>query len=142
MSRSPSPIAALVEHLKADTTVADDVGTRVFGSEIPEDERSSMPEATVVVKRAGGLDVIGQGFQEYGDIRVDVLCYAATPFLADELALAVQPALKQLRRTVYEDCVLHWARASGGALPLRDPDTDWPIVVSSWQVLVGELSAA
>ncbi|MBS3927092.1 MAG: hypothetical protein KGZ65_00105 [Sphingomonadales bacterium] len=141
MSTAPSPILALVEHLKADTTVAEEVGERVFGSELPEDECDSMPEASIVVKRAGGLDVIGQGFQEYGDIRVDVLCYAATPFLAEDLHLAVHPAMKQLRRTVYGDCVLHWARSSGGAIPLRDPDTDWPFTFSSWQVLVGELSA-
>lgn len=142
MSRSPSPIAALIEYLNADVTIAEEVGDRVFGGEIPSDRDEDMPEPTIVVKRAGGLDIIGQGYQDYGDIRVDVLCYAATPFAAEELALAVQPALKQMRRTVYDDCVLHWARKSGGTLPLRDPDTDWPLVVSSWQVLVGEIVAA
>lgn len=140
MSAAPSSIVALMEHLKSDTAVAEIVGERVFGGEIPEDEVADMPEATVLIKRAGGLDVIGQGYQDYGDIRVDVLCYEATPFLAEALYLAVFPAMKHLRRTTYGDCVLHWARHAGGAIPLRDPDTDWPILFSSWQVLAGELS--
>lgn len=142
MSAAPSPISALVAYLKSDLTITEEVGDRVFGGEIPEDMVSDMPEATIVVKRAGGLDVIGNGWQEYGDIRVDVLCYGVDPFLAEAVNLAVQPVMKQMRRTVEGDCVLHWARRSGGAIPLRDPKTDWPIVVSSWQVLVGELAAA
>lgn len=141
MSAAPSPITALIEHLKADTDVAEIVGTRVFGTEIPEDESGSMPEATVVIKRAGGLGTLGGGYQEFGDIRVDVLCYGATPYLAEELLLAVHPALKQLRRAVYSGCLLHWANPAGGPLPLRDPDTDSPLFFSSWQVLAAEIAA-
>lgn len=141
MSAPPSPIKAIRAHLLDSMGVTDICDERVFGVEIPEDMNDGMPTPTVVVTRSGGLDVIGQGYQDYGDIRVDVRCYGATPFAAEQLHLEVYAAMKHMRRTTYEGCVLHWARSSGGALNLRDPDTDWPFTFSSWQVLVGELSA-
>lgn len=133
----PDPVAAVVAALKADADVADLAGGRVFGGELPAREAKSMPRAAVVLKPAGG-GLLGAATADYGDQRLDVDCYAATPLSAWELYLAVYTALKALRRSVHAETLVHWAKPSTKGTLARDPDTDWPITVSSWQVLAGE----
>lgn len=131
------PVAAVVAFLKADDAVAALTGSRVFGGELPGREAKSMPRAAVVLKPAGG-GLLGTGSADFGDQRLDVDCYASTPLGAWTLHLAVYTALKHLRRGVYAETLVHWAKPSTKGTLARDPDTDWPIAVSSWQVLAGE----
>lgn len=137
----PDPIGALVAFLKADADVAGEVGTRVFGGELPRGETASMPRKAIVLTPSGG-GFIGSGYQEYGDIRVDLHCYGETPKEANDVWRAVHPALKQLRRALQGPCLLHWARPAGGPLTLRDPDADWPFTLATYQILVAEVAAA
>lgn len=136
-----NPLAALVAYLRADADVAALVGVRVFGRELPRAETDAMPRQAVVLKRAGG-GLLGRGYQEYGDIRVDVYCYGATGLEADELHDEVRAALKhRLRATVAAGVLLHWARPSSDGSSGREPDTDWPLTVSSWQLLSSDVDA-
>lgn len=100
-----------------------------------------MPRYAVVLKEAGG-GLIGQAYQDYGDVRLDITCYGATPYQASRLSSAVYSALKHLEREVVSGVLLHWARPSSKSTGARDPDTDWPVSVSSWQVLSAEITAA
>lgn len=136
---APDTVEALRQFLLADTDVADLIGTRAFGGPLPRDEAAQMPRYALRVNRAGGLQVFGQGYNEFSDYRFDVRCYGATAPEADRLFRRVQPALKHLRRQVVSGCLLHWAKSAGGPYPLVDPDAGWPMVVSSWQVLVAEV---
>lgn len=138
---SVDPIYGLVGYLAADAGVSALVGTRVFGGELPRSENGSMPRQAVVVQPAGG-GIMGLAYQDYGDFRVDVSCYGATPLDAWALYLAVHSALKSLRREVSHSALLHWARPSSKGLSGRDTDTDWPLVISSWQVFAAEVTAA
>lgn len=131
------PIGALVAVLKADADVAALVGTRVFGSDLPGDESDSMPRAAVVIKPAGG-GLLDPGYQRWNDSRVDLICYAETPKLGADLYRTAHPVLKQLSRSEWAGCLLHWARPAGGPITMRDIDTDWPFTFSSWQVLASE----
>lgn len=131
------PIAAIVAFLKADDAVAALASSRVFGGELPTRETKNMPRAAVVVKPAGG-GLLGMVDQDYGDQRVDVDCYAQTAHDAWSLHLAVYAALKHMRRGVHAGTLLHWAKPSSRGTLARDPDTDWPDAISSWQVLAGE----
>jgi hypothetical protein len=132
----PDVVAAVVAYLRADAAVLAIVGTRVFGEELPGSEAASMPRASVVVSATGG----------YGQTdavplmkpRVDVRCYGATRAAAMTLHLAVYVALRALSRAVSATGLLHGAIEEGGPQSLRDQDTDWPLVWSSWIVLVGE----
>lgn len=132
------PVLALATFLRADSDVAAMAGERVFSYELPPDH--STPAApTVLLKPAGG-GLIGQATQEYGDTRVDVDCYGRTPKESRQLDLAVYRALKHLARAVHDDVLLHWARSSSKGVPARDPETDVPVTVSSWQVLAAEIA--
>src|SRR5690242_8815172 len=100
-----------------------------------------MPRAAVVVQRAGG-GVIGTAYQDYSDVRADVICYGQNLLAADETFLAVHDALKHMNREIYADTLLHWARLSAGGFTGVDPDTGWPTCLSSWQVMASEVAAA
>lgn len=133
----PDPIAGLVAYLKADAGVAATVGTAVYGTRLPAGVASgTTPPSAVVVAAAGGL---GEG----GDAplmrpRVDVRCYGTTAAGAMAAWAAAFAALRALKRRSHASALLHAAVQEGGPLSLFDPDTDWPFVVSSWLVLVGE----
>lgn len=138
------PINAVVAFLRAQPDVAALVGSRVEAEELPDEQSAHMPRAAIVVSLAGG-GLLGRGYQEYGDVRVDIDCYGVTQRAARTLYLAVRPALKHLRREVVADSadtrvLLHWARLSAGGTTARDPRTDWPVCISSWQIFASEVA--
>lgn len=135
------PIEALVAFLKADSAVAAILGARVFGGELDRREVQSMPRACAVLSPAGG-GLIGLEYQNYGDLRVDVDCYAATVQGSWTLYRAVYGALKEMKREIFADTLLHWAKPSSRGTTGRDPLTDWPMTISSWQVLAAEVAVA
>lgn len=136
----PDPTAALVAFIKADSDVKELVSERVFAGELPRTETDEMPRQAVLIQPAGGGVMHGNAYQQYGDQRFDVRCYGTTPLDSWSLYLAVYGALKELRRAVHEEVLLHWARTAAKGATGRDPDTDWPLTISSWQVLVAEVT--
>lgn len=135
-------IGALRDYLLSEGDVTTLTGARIYGGSIKDTDVAAMPRATVILSPAGG-GLLGNAYQDYGDTRVDVDCYGEDSFQAYALYLAVYAALKHLRRTIAGDQVLlHWARASSKGTEARDPETDWPLVTSSWQVLAAEVPAA
>lgn len=132
------PVLAVIAKLKADVGIAALVGARVFGDEIPEGETASMPRKCIVVEPAGGTQSFGGGYQNFGDERLDIRCYAETPYQAGVLQRLVHTAMKHMTREVHEGTLLHWATRSAGPLSLRDPDANWPFRFESYQVLYGE----
>ena len=134
------PIAALVTFLKADAAVAALVGTRVYGGELPRSEVDLMPRAVVVVKPAGGPG--GRAYMKFAQPRIDVDCYAATVPDSWVVHLAVRDALKHMRRNVTGTVLLHSADVSSDGVTARDPDTDWPVTVSSYLLSVAEVAAS
>lgn len=138
----PNLISALLALLKANSDVNTTTAGRVWGGEVPAGQVDTMPRTSIVVQAAGGLGVFGRSYQRYGDKRVDIICYADSPRAAYALWLQVRPVLKHMRRQVQAGTLLHWARQSGDATQARDPDTDWPAVLSTWQVLAAEQTVA
>lgn len=136
------PVGALRAFLAADAGVAAITGTRVFGGELPAAESAAMPRAAVVVRPSGGAQAIGGEWQTYGDARYDFRLYGATPREAYALWRVVHPALKHMKRAVVDSTMLHWARPAGGPLALRDPGTEWPFTLCTFQVLASERPVA
>lgn len=127
-------LGALVSFVAADSAVDALADGRVYGGELPEDEQANQPRAAVVIRPAPGVNVIGTGYQEYGDHTVDVFCYGETPSESHALWRAVHGALKNLRREVVGDTLLHWAQLNSSDRTLRDPDTTWPYTLSSYWI--------
>lgn len=137
---SVDPITPLRTLLLADSAVAARVGTRVYGGEL-EDDATAMPRANVVLKPAGGPGFPGDG-NDFGKIRIDVVCYAATLHEAWLLYLDVEAVLNGISRRKSDGVLLHSASVSSKGTTARDPEKQWPTTYSSWLVLASRVAAA
>jgi hypothetical protein len=142
MTLIPDALEALIVYLKADADVAAQVSARVFGSELPRDEVSSMPRKAVVVRRSGGGGFGDASYLAVGNPRFDVFNYGATPAEANEVQRATYAAMKSLARSVSNSTLLHDATLAGGAADLRLSTTDWPVSVEAWRILVSEIAVS
>lgn len=136
------PIGALVTFLLDDPDVAARTENRVYGGELPAEETQSedFPRTAVVVSPAGGGLLTGRAYENFSDLRVNVVCYGATVREAWLTHLDTRAALKQMRRTLVGDVTLHWARESVSAPVARDPVTKWPTALGQFQVLAAEVA--
>lgn len=124
---TPTVVAYLDARLAAD----------VYGGRLPASAVDTRPSDTVVVRFDGNPGSFGRGYQTYGDVRIDIRCLGATDIAAVALNQQVVTELKALRRHVGDDgTVVHWAQPAGGGGLSEDPDTGWPQVLSSWQLLI------
>ncbi len=137
----PDPLEAVRVFLAANAGVSAQVGTRVYGTELDDSETVNMPRKAIVVKPTGGAG-FGTGYMPLGTNNIDVWCFGGGPYEAGEVRLAVYEALKELNRQIANNTLLHWARESGGAVSFRDPDTDWPVQLQTFQVLAAEVATA
>lgn len=136
----PDLLFALITALRTDSDVVAMVGNRVYGLQVPDSETVNMPRAALVVRYVTLPMMYGTGSQNYGDNGIEVLTYGATPYDADRLWRIVHPMLKHLMREVHSHVLIHWARPISGPYPLRELDTDWPYVLSTWQVMAAEIA--
>lgn len=134
-------IGGLRAFLAADGVVSA-LAADVIAPEVRNTDVATMPKKLVVLKQSGGPSLIDRGYLYVREHRVDVTCYGETPYEADRLHRAVFGALVQMRRVVQEGAMLHWAMPESTGLQMRDPDTEWPMVVSSWQVFASEMEVA
>jgi len=139
---TPDFIAALVSYLKADTDVYTATGGRVYGGELPDAEAINQPRGAIVLRATGGGFFSGRSFMELNDPRVDIMCYGSTPYQAGVVFNLMHPVLKQMRRNVTGNCLLHWCHPTTSPQQLRDPDAEWPMILSVWQVLYSEREVA
>lgn len=145
MAAVTDALPALIGIVGADSAVQALVGgappnDRIFGLELPKSEASSMPRKALVIKMSGGPG--REDYIEIGTVRYDFLHYGKTPFEARKLWRTVHPVMKQISRQLNSSVLIHSAIGSGGPISLRDGDTDWPFILSSWLVVASELTAA
>lgn len=116
--------------------VSAEVGGRIYGTELPVAEVAYMPRATIVVAASGGAGS-GAGARSrapWVQNRIDVRCYGETPYAADQVHNAVYRALTQTAWQVYGDTAIVDAEVSGGPLPGRDGDADWPYTLGVYTI--------
>lgn len=133
------PIGALRTLLLATGSITAVIGQRVRALELHVDDAATMPQATIVLKPAGGPG--GEAYQDYGRTRVDVICYGATLDESLDVYLAVYPVLKSIQRAKVAGVLLHSASVSSKGATARDPLKEWPVTYSSWLVLAAEIAA-
>src|SRR5690606_25066250 len=72
----------------------------------------------------------------------DVWCIGETKFEAERVEAAVYDALKSMQRVVVGDRLLHWAQLIGGPHSGFDRDSEWPSVLSTYQVRVSDVAVS
>ena len=138
-------VEAVISLLKADGAVAALVAARVYGAELPPSQaaagqRPSKQVKTIVLRRSPGSPGLG-GYLELESANLDVFCYGETEYEANQVRLAVHRALKQARRQVWNQTLLHSFDLVGGASIPRDSETQWPYAVETWRFLASEVAA-
>lgn len=112
---------------------------RVFGIEIPkaEVELKLMPRKLIVVRQSGQGGAAG-GYARIQKTMVDILCYGETPYEAELLRLEVHRFLKDFRRRMSGDFLLHSFDSVNGPVPAREGETEWPYVLETWRCMASE----
>jgi len=135
------PVAGLLAVLTGDADVTNLVGSRLYGVRLPDDEAAGQPRKALVIAYGGGATPsYASGSAPFNAFRVDLRCYGETHYEADRVLRTAGDVMRRLGRGVHSDAVLHWAQPAGGPQPLFDAQTDWPVMVRSYQVFADERS--
>jgi len=127
--------AGVMAYLATGADVVALAGTRFFGGELPDDETDFMPRKAVLVQSSGGISLASGSTVETDTRRVDITTYGETPREAGQLMSEVALHLKRLRRSIHGGVLLHWANSAGGSATGREPQTEWPRAIQSFQIL-------
>jgi len=129
--------AATIVVLKANDNLFGLVSGRIYyDAESFQVDVEDMPHKAISIYRSGGPE--DSGYSETTYERLDLKCWGDTPREAMRVHSEVQNFLKAFtpRNVSTPDGVMRLFNfvRSGGPNELRDPDTDWPLVWSSWLV--------
>lgn len=146
---SPDTIEALIIYLSSHAEVAPLVGTdpvRIYGDRLPLDAVKSIDRDTVGNPRPSITLSKTAGFPSFAHMdldrqRVDIRCYGENPYEAGKLHRSVHVAMKHIERLRINGMLIHSTKPQIGGMMLSDPDTDWPNVFSSWEILIAEVPA-
>ena len=141
-------LAAVVSYLRAQSDVSDQVGTRVWGLEIPVsnnptfDQVGRMPQKCIVLRPSGGQGLGDASKVDVFEQRIDVFNYGATGAEANTVHQVSHAAFKSMERNAVTvssvKMFIHRAVRSSGGIFLRDPDGDWPLWLEVWSVSASE----
>lgn len=123
-------VATAIAHVLNDANLAEG---RIFRPRLPEDQSEHMPRACVIVRRSGGGQ-LQNGYMPTVAFRVDIRAYGESALEAINLDGQIARLLHHLRATDTPAGRILWCRISGGATDQIDPQTNWPFVLSTWQV--------
>lgn len=136
-------MTGILTYLKADAGVAAQVGTRVYGEEVPDGEVNSMPrKALLVQSTVGGFPPRGYG--QYNRRGIDIRCYGDGYVEAFAVYRAAYEALKYMERNTQGAAMLYKAWEAGSPMALREPvgEPGWPMYLQSWTVMVADVATA
>lgn len=137
MSEPADLQAGLVAFLLAQAAVTTLVADRVFGGEVNPEETAQMPRKALLVRLSGGVSLTGESTQRYDTQRFDLFGYGATPFEAGRALATASLALRGLETGVWAGCRIKWVNSAGGQSQGREPGTEWPRHLQSFQALYG-----
>jgi hypothetical protein len=133
---SPSdPTLAIAAYLKAQASINEATGGRIFRPELPKSEEPSMPRGCVIVRPAGGTDLFANTRLPAKTPRVDIVCYGSTRLECENIARECSAALDELTHSTWEKVIVFWTRIVGQPASAIDPETNWPFALVSAQVM-------
>jgi len=141
-------LVATLEVLRMDEDVAElcritlpgEEGFRIFGQEIPLKTSEGVIPPTVCVRHGEGQGDFG-GYVPLEKLGFIVACTAESAARADELRRAVANCLKNYRRHVIQNVLIHSYSQVGSPRYTRDPDTEWPYALTTWKCVASEVDA-
>ena len=146
MTTLSDPIGALVHYLSDHELITDTGKCRYVTAPLLTKRGVAItveaPPA-IALKGAGLGSGAGHDAQaSYGSIRVDCLCYGRTDFDAWRLGLLAERAILSARgkgMAYWHEDIEYKTRfvtivMSGGPIPLRDEQTDWPAVLRVFHI--------
>jgi hypothetical protein len=136
MPATADALVALRIWLGDDVDIATLTAGRIFGAELPSGEVGTMPKKVVLVRWAGGFGV--SDVVLLSSWRVDIWCYADTPYEASRLHRFVHHRMKSLTGMLVNGIKLYPAQEAGGPVSIREPETKWPAVIQSFAVMFAD----
>lgn len=132
------PVDAVAAWLRAQSAVVPALMTseRVYAHELPDGSVTYMPRVAVVISGSGGPG--DSTVMNLGRQRIDVRVYGKRISHARATYGVIHQALKHMVRKVTGGALLHSADLEGGPVETREPDTGWPLVFASYQLLYAE----
>ena len=110
------------------------VGDNVFCQELPPAMASAEPLNAIVIQDTTGSQNFG-GYSNLREPSYNVFCMGETPELAKAIYLRVYEILRQVRRQVVNECLIHWYDQTSSPRAMHDVQTKWPYILSVWKSL-------
>lgn len=126
-------------YLLTDATISGLVGARVFSHEIPKAQSGLDPSGTVLLRMAPVLNA-----SDHVNLRaqgVDIIAYAETWTLAENLANAIWPVMQALRNQNVGSTGFKAAVSPMSLSQFLDEDLEWPAFLQFWEVTAGRDAA-
>ncbi len=127
-------MAALRNLVLSDVNVFSTTEGRVFVNSIPETvievQDPRFPQKMLVLRQAGGSGKTDLLPTE--NISLTALCYGEDDNEADKVLRALVQFFLYLKRRIVDGVLFHHFNATGGAVPLVDPDIVWPAVAQGF----------
>ncbi len=138
----PDDTAAMRSLLLLDADLRVLVNDRVFCQELPPNMQmdDAVSQNAVLVQDTTGAPGI-QGYVRLREPYYNVFCLGETPELAKHIYLRVHQILKQARRQVLNECLIHSYDEVNPPRAQRDPATKWPYNLSVWKSLSSDQQA-
>lgn len=133
-----SSVDAMISAIREHTNAGEIVEDRISGAKIPASTVELMPAACIVVQRNGSPSRPGARDRvEWTAARLDVICYGRTDYEAERLGISVHHGLRQFAGDRQEAgailvrSIVH----TGGPQQIEDPQTGWPSIIYTYEIL-------
>lgn len=132
----PDYIAGIIGIMLADSDINTLVGNKIYGLVFPRDEINNMPQNMITVASIGGTPIFNHMQLNFNVI--EVRCYGSTYYEAWRVHIATHSLLKNISRQTHDKLLVHSVLPVNGPISLRDPEFEWPNVLSTWRLFVAE----
>ena len=128
-------LEGIIEILKSDTIIRENINDRIFGGKLPFEEIEKMPRKNIVI--------VQDGSPEYAQSsvtikqRFSIWIYSETEYEGGVLDRLIFDCLKAVSRKTIVQMLIH-SIGLGGVTKINDPDTGWPILIRTILVMADE----
>ena len=131
-----NPIKSLMTILQNDETIMILTGGLFFGGELPRDQMHYLPRKCLVLLPSPTSGAGGYAPLDFTN--VDTYCYGASHIEAYDIDLEVYRVIKNINRESASDMIIYSATMTSGPVIARDPESDWPYVMRTYNVLTSD----